>query len=189
MPNEHYIPELGRIQRQSLTNKQGSGGSFPPEEAANFIGRLETAQQEIYSDYDEFVRKGIAKEVARINTPVSRYSKMRAKTDLRNWLWFLGLRMEKGAQWEIRQYANAVASIIKKLWPKTFDLFIEHDFLSVRFSRSEMDALRKLLGKITRGFMTDEVPIADPKKRQAFLDKLMAPKEDDYKDVLTKLGY
>jgi thymidylate synthase (FAD) len=88
---------------------------------------------------------GIAKEVARLNTPVSRYSKMRAKTDLRNWLGFLMLRMASAAQFEIRQYANAVAEMVKAIWPRTFALFEEHDLYGVHLSRTEVAELRDLL--------------------------------------------
>ena len=72
---------------------------------------------------DPWVGMGVAKEVARINTPVSRYSKMRAIGNLRNWLAFLTLRQDPAAQWEIRQYANAVGSIVEQLFPRTWELY------------------------------------------------------------------
>ncbi len=87
----------------------------------------------------------VPKEVARINTPVSRYSKMRAKANLWNWLHFLKLRLAPNAQWEIRQYAEAVASIVKSLWPRTYALFEEHDLHGIRLSASECELLRKWL--------------------------------------------
>lgn len=145
MPNEHYIPELARIQKQSKTNKQGSAGVMD-ERYADLVRRnLGQQQQDIYSTYEDWVKDGVAKEIARINTPVARYSKMRAKTDVRNWLAFLLLRMEMGAQWEIRQYADAVASIISALYPRTYELFLEHDLMGVRFSRTEMRLLRAVI--------------------------------------------
>ncbi len=148
MPNEHYVPYLERIQKQSTANKQGSAEAMGPKYATDVINELHRQQKDIYDSYEGWVRDGVAKEVARINTPVARYSKMRAKTDVRNWLAFLALRMEMGAQWEIRQYADAVASIIHALYPRTYELFLEYDLMGTRFSRTEMRYVRALLETI-----------------------------------------
>jgi thymidylate synthase (FAD) len=145
MPDLHYLPEVARIQKQSTTNKQGSGEAMGPETAMTVVEGFRGQQSNIYRHYDHLVGVGVAKEVARINTPVSRYSKMRAKTDLRNWLGFLMLRKAAGAQWEIRQYADAVGEIVRALWPRTYALFEEHDLHAVHLSRAEADGLRHLL--------------------------------------------
>ncbi len=144
MPDLHYLPALDRIQKQSASNRQGSGESFEEHQARSAIDDYRLGQQQAYAVYEAHVKAGIAKEIARLNTPVSRYSKMRAKTDLRNWLAFLMLRMSPNAQWEIRQYANAVAEIVKAVWPRTYALFEEHDLHGVHLSRSEAAALAKL---------------------------------------------
>jgi len=54
---------------------------------------------------------------------VGRYSRMRASANLRNWLAFLTLRQAKAAQWEIREYADAVAAFIAQRFPRTYELF------------------------------------------------------------------
>jgi thymidylate synthase (FAD) len=166
MPNEHYVPASGRIAKQSKANKQSSGEPFTEEEAVEICDRLAKEQEAVYFNYDQLIRAGVANEIARLNTPVSRYSKMRAKTDLRNWLGFLQLRMELNAQKEIREYANAMAAIVKTLYPRTFALFVEHDFLASRFSRSEMELLRKHV-------LQHGVPAGlEDKKQKAFAAKL-----------------
>jgi thymidylate synthase (FAD) len=141
MPNMHYLPELSRFQTQSSVNKQSSGGAMGEALAQAWHDELRDEQQEIYDNYDHMVGAGLAKEVARINTPVSRYSRCRVKTDLRNWLGFLNLRMRPNAQWEIRQFANAAAEIIREKWPRTFKLFVEHDLWSMKLSSGEIDEL------------------------------------------------
>lgn len=145
MPDLHYVPELSRIQAQSKANKQGSGEAMDERLADDVVEKLREQQSDIYHHYDCWVKDGVAKEVARLNTPVSRYSKMRAKTDLHNWLGFLRLRHHPAAQWEIQQYAAAVAEIVKALWPRTWALFEEHDLGGVRLSRSEVQAIRALI--------------------------------------------
>ena len=125
MPDLHYMPLPQRVQAQSRANKQGSEGALPQEIVEEFLRRIDAEQHAAYETYEWAIQNGIAKEVARINTPVSRYSRMRASANLRNWLAFLTLRMAPGAQWEIRQYANAVGTLIQKAFPRTWTLFCE----------------------------------------------------------------
>lgn len=169
MPNLHYVPELGRIQKQSLTNRQGSGEAVGEELARAVVSNLVEEQQAIYDHYEGMCSDGIAKEVARLNTPVSRYSKMRAKTDLWNWLAFLRLRTAPAAQWEIRQCAIAVEEMVKAIWPKTHALYIEFDRDAVRLSASEAKILRAYLGD-KRGWLGgddehDRANVASIKKK------------------------
>lgn len=148
MPNEHYLPEPGRIQKQSAASKQGSAEAMDQTFAMKVIAGLEGQQQMVYDSYDEWVEEGLAKEVARLNTPVSRYSQMWAKTDILNWLKFLTLRMRPAAQFEIRQYAEVVGEVIKSRWSRIWWLFEEYDLYAVRFSRTEMEILRKIIGEV-----------------------------------------
>lgn len=137
MPNLHYVPDPSRIQKQSATNKQGSAEAMSEDLAARAIATLRSEQDMVYDGYDELCELGVAKEVARINTPVSRYSKMRATANLRNWLGFLKLRLDKSAQWEIREYAKALSDIVSALWPRTYALFEEHTLHSLTLSRTQ----------------------------------------------------
>lgn len=148
MPDLHYLPLPERIQKQSAMAKQGSAESMDEDFAMTVIHQLEDQQHEVYRFYDAWVKEGLAKEVARLNTPASRYSKMWATTDVWNWLHFLNLRMRPNAQWEIRQYANALAELIKGLFPRTWDLFEEYDLYAVHLSRSEILALRDFLTEV-----------------------------------------
>lgn len=146
MPNEHYVPELERFRPKVSSNKQESGVSVKDGgNVALWQEDVKNEQKVVYDNYDVMVSMGVPREVARINTPVARYSKMRAKTDLRNWLGFLKLRLDPAAQWEIRQYAQAVATIVKELWPRTYALFEEHTLGAVTLSATEKKALAKHL--------------------------------------------
>lgn len=147
MPDLHYIPKPGRIQRQSATNKQGSAGVMDSVYAKNTIEGIEWTQTLAYSHYLSMLENGVAKEVARINTPVSRYTKMRVKANLLNWFRFLNLRLRPNAQYEIRVFAEAVAKCVKKRFPRAYSRFEEHTLHGVQFSRTEMNALRKLVAK------------------------------------------
>lgn len=146
MPNLHYVPSEERLKQLISANKQAS--SMDAEVEADLMKMrhsITMEQQSIYDNYEDMIQAGVPKEVARVNTPVSRYSKMRAKTDLRNWLAFENLRYRPDAQWEIRQYAGAIADVIKGVFPRSWGLFEEYDLYGAHFSRTELNALRGLL--------------------------------------------
>ena len=132
MPNLHYLPTVERCKMTSATNKQAqalidSNDGHPTEDLQieKWIIHAEFLQQQIYDHYEIGLKMGIPKEVARLNTPVSRYSKMRASGNLLNWLRFLGLRDAPNAMFEIREYAKAASQLITEKFPRTMELFQE----------------------------------------------------------------
>jgi thymidylate synthase ThyX len=147
MPNLHYVPENVRFEAVKSKNKQESSLYSAGDIPGSPRTAVEAQQGEIYGLYERMLRGGVPKEVARINTPVSRYSKMRAKTDLRNWLGFLNLRARPTAMLEIHQYADIVANIIKELWPRTFQLFEEYTLYSTELSRTETIVIKEFFAK------------------------------------------
>lgn len=127
LPDENYLPTVERIllANQPTTNKQAQGAvtsTLTEQDADTWLA----AVKEIYGIaelvYKAALVRGIPKELARIMLPVGRYSRMRATGNLRGWLGFLKLRCAPNAQWEIRQYANAVAEIVKQEFPRTYEV-------------------------------------------------------------------
>lgn len=125
MPDCNYVPSLDRILVKNTSNKQASstGKELSEGEAMLFKGSLEAVYNVIEYNYQAALKDGVPKELARLMIPVGRYSKMRASSNLRNWLQFLTLRQAPNAQWEIQQYANAVGEIICQHFPRTYQLF------------------------------------------------------------------
>ncbi len=128
LPDENYMPTVERCMtgaNTATTNKQAQGnGTVLTEYNANMwlaeLGELYVTAQRIY---ELGIGLGIPKELSRLPVPVARYSKMRASANLRNWLAFLTLRQAPQAQWEIREFANAVGKIIADRFPRTWELF------------------------------------------------------------------
>lgn len=145
MKDEFYVPAPDRIATQSKKNKQGSGDVLPPAEAAEIIAALEREQKELYADYEGFLEKDVARELARINLPLSLYTEWYWQVDLHNLFHFLRLRLDWHAQWEVRQYAEVMAMMAQKVAPLSYNAFEEHIRHGQRFSRSELEALRKML--------------------------------------------
>lgn len=144
MPNEFYFPELERFTGQSQTNKQGSSDKLI-EDAA-----YRRQIQKDYSDddfriYEESLKAGLNREIARIGLPLSTYTMMYWKNDLHNLLHFLEQRLKENAQPEIRAYAEAIANIVKLWVPHAWEAFVDYRLEAVTFSRMEMIALRELI--------------------------------------------
>jgi thymidylate synthase (FAD) len=129
LPDFNYMPTIERCMANSTTNKQASraasAGDVSEKVALDWLLDLESLYKKIEDHYQYGLNIGIPKEVARVGIPVGRYSRMRAKADLRCWLSFLTLRSDKnpGAQWEIRQYANVVAEILAAKFPRTMEIY------------------------------------------------------------------
>lgn len=127
LPDLNYMPTVERLMINSKTNKQAgtvAGAAELTEDAAQHFRELlgvEYLNQETL--YQTALTDGVPKELARLVLPVARYSKMRAKANLRNWLAFLTLRHDKAAQWEIREYAAAVHGMLSQHFPRTLSLF------------------------------------------------------------------
>lgn len=123
LPDLTYLPSIERLSAggQSATNKQASGAAFDaPEEAREIVAQ---AHLEARAHYEHLLTMGVAKELARVVLPVAQYSRMWASANLRNWLAFLDLRLPENAQWEIRQYADAVLGLVRDRFPRTAALF------------------------------------------------------------------
>jgi len=130
LPDLNYIPTVERLMiGASKTNKQAGtvqgAAEMTVETAEAFRLELANEYRRQQDFYERSLLGGVPKELARVDLPVGRYSRMRASANLLNWLKFLTLRMDKGAQWEIRQYADAVGEMIAEKFPRTWALFVE----------------------------------------------------------------
>lgn len=128
LPDENYMPSLGRLMagaNTTTTNKQaqGNGVRLTNDAAEEWAKQLDAVYAQAQTVYEAGISLGVPKELARLPVPVARYSRMRASANLRNWLSFLTLRKAPAAQWEIRQYADAVGEFIAERFPHTWALF------------------------------------------------------------------
>jgi thymidylate synthase (FAD) len=129
LPDTNYVPTVERCMIVSGTNKQAGAikgaDELTHESVLAWLEELDNVYKHAEAVYRSGLKRGIPKEVARASVPVGRYSRMRASGNLRNWLAFLTLRTDPNAQWEIRQYANALSDIIKVIFPRTHALWAD----------------------------------------------------------------
>jgi len=143
LPNETYTPTRERIMGQDKVNKQGSAGLVTDDVKDAFLAAHVANNARVFSDYSKAIEDGIAKEVSRIDLPLSTYTKWVWQMDLNNLFHFLGLRMEAGAQWEIRQYANAIARVVEDSFPMAWGAFKTHVLNTVTISKEEYERLKQ----------------------------------------------
>lgn len=125
LPDMFYIPSFERLMagKQSDKNKQGSEAGFTEVQAKLIHEWYRGFAYDARMAYNSLLEHGVSRELARLVIPVNQYSRMRASANLRNWMAFLELRMDESAQWEIRQYANALHDILAEKFPRTLGLF------------------------------------------------------------------
>jgi len=146
MKDEFYLPPETQIKRQSRDNKQGRDPAEVPVELRHKVLEiLRRDQGSAYASYRQLIDDGIAKELARVNLPLSLYTAWYWQMDLHNLFHFLELRMDPHAQWEIQEYARAIATLAKAVAPLAYAAFERHQLNGRRFSAEEMEVLRGLL--------------------------------------------
>jgi len=176
----YYTPEAERVSYQAKSNHQGSGEPHP--EAASFTAQWSEEQQEFEASYDALIgTHNVARELARLNMPVSHYSTFVVTGNLLNWFRFLQLRMEATAQYEIRVYANAIFEIAKQYFPRSFEAFEDYWLEAVTLSKREKDLLTSMVGNsISQETFISALPEAGPyfTKREA----------EEFRQKLIRLG-
>ena len=146
MKDEFYVPAGEDLALQSEDNKQGrSDEPLPPADQERIRDQFRSGQAAAYESYTALLDQGLARELARINLPVSLYTEWYWQIDLHNLFRFLSLRMDPHAQREIRLYATAMFAIAKTVCPAACSSFERHVLGSARFSSDELAALRLLL--------------------------------------------
>ncbi|NIP81529.1 MAG: FAD-dependent thymidylate synthase, partial [Gemmatimonadetes bacterium] len=109
MPLLFYTPGSDDFALQSADNKQGRlPRGADPELYREAVQRWEATRRRAADDYEWLVGQDVARELARIDLPLSTYTQWYWKIDLHNLLHFLTLRADPHAQYEIRAYAEVM---------------------------------------------------------------------------------
>ena len=173
MKEEFYIPQPEDIRIQSEVNKQGrSAEEASPELKEQFISHLKETDKELYAKYQEFIEAGLARELARINLPLSLYTEWYWKIDLHNLFHFLSLRMDDHAQKEIKVYADVMATMVEAVCPMAYEAFMDYCINSNSFSGVEMNALKDRLVDYMPELEELEKKGLSKREAREFLEKL-----------------
>ena len=149
LDNEFYIPKSENLASQSSSNNQGRGDVLEGEEANKVIQILKSDSLRSYKSYEKMLskenKKGLARELARMNLPTNIYTQWYWKTDLHNLFNFIRLRNDLHAQYEIRVYAEKIAELVKKWVPFAFEAFEQYQLNSSHLSSNGLSCIKRLI--------------------------------------------
>jgi len=158
MKEEFYLPECSDFKMQDHKNKQASCETPLSEKDAEEMQKmLSSTQEAIYKDYTYFIEKKLAREMARINLPLSLYTELYWQIDLHNLFNFLYLRLSSHAQKEIREYASVLLSICRSACPVATAAFEEYKLNAKSISSKEVSRLAKIIEKTSKTLEKDEM--------------------------------
>jgi thymidylate synthase (FAD) len=119
--DEFYVPQKWRA--PDLKNKQSSQAA-PELDHDKCTELLRASYEKAYASYQELIKAGAARELARMVLPTSLYTQFYWTVNARSLMHFIDLRADANAQWEIQRYAEALAEFFRKRLPWTWEAFL-----------------------------------------------------------------
>lgn len=119
-PLEFYIPPKWRY--QDKVNRQGSVGEFEDQELKK---QYQKAIDFAVKNYEELLEKGVCRELARGLLPLCTYTEFIFTCNLHSLTHFLKLRLDPGAQFEIRQFAHGMLDLAHPHFPVSLSAWKE----------------------------------------------------------------
>ena len=157
LDKEFYLPTAENLAAQSSSNRQGRGDVLEGEQAKEVLELLKNDSERTYDNYETMLnerfdgstidknKKGLARELARMNLTLNTYTQWYWKTDLLNLMNFLRLRADSHAQYEIRIYADIMLDTVKKWVPITYDAFMDYRVGGTEVSAKGKKVIQKLI--------------------------------------------
>jgi thymidylate synthase (FAD) len=154
LDKEFYLPAPEHLAAQSATNRQGRGDVLAGEEAAEVLHLLRDDAERTYAHYSVMLnegehadpaRRGLARELARMNLTLNTYTQWYWKTNLHNLFHFLSLRADAHAQYEIRVYADVMIDTLKRWCPICHDAFMEYRMGGTHLSRTGRAVVKRMI--------------------------------------------
>ena len=157
LDKEFYLPSQENLAAQSTSNRQGRGDILKGEQAAEVLKLLKNDAERTYENYETMLnerfdgstidenKKGLARELARMNLTLNTYTQWYWKTDLLNLMNFLRLRADSHAQYEIRVYADIMLDTLKRWVPITYDAFLDYRIGSTEISSKGLKIVKNLI--------------------------------------------
>lgn len=171
LSKEFHIPDTSEVADQSSTNRQGRGEQTNEDYANEFRDALFQYSLSAYNKYEYFLnddgkqkpkdpnRPMIARETAREILPINYYTEWTWKIDLHNLFHFLRLRSDPHAQFEVRQYSDAMAKIVADAYPLSWKAFMDYEVDNIDLTKLEKETMFGLLEQ--NGISFTEIQISE----------------------------
>ena len=157
LDKEFYLPAKEHLAAQSKNNRQGRSDLINGKQADDILKILKDDAEKSYNNYEKILnerydgttidenKKGLARELARINLTLNTYTQWYWKTDLLNLLNFLSLRADDHAQYEIRAYADIMIDTLKRWVPITYEAFMDYRMGGMELSSKGKSVISKMI--------------------------------------------
>ncbi|HEY0706029.1 MAG TPA: FAD-dependent thymidylate synthase [Polyangia bacterium] len=166
IPMLFYTPPVEQLQTQSRKNNQGrSGAAVASNLYDEATARWREQRKLAAGGYEWLTGNDVARELARIDLPLSTYTQWYWKIDLHNLLHFLTLRVDTHAQWEIQEFGRVMAGMLKRVAPLSYEAWIDYDVCGAPLSRMELDVLRGVLSPDNAGGLNAAAAGVMPRER------------------------
>jgi len=136
---EFYMPQAWRY--QDTVNKQSSTGAFNDE---NLNQLYQKTLEQSYKAYEELLEQGVCREQARGVLPVCLYTEFIFTCNLHSLMNFMRLRLDKGAQQEIRAYAYGLLQLAEPHFPASLDAWKKHHMPNLESQGWDIDFVAHL---------------------------------------------
>jgi thymidylate synthase (FAD) len=197
MPLLFYTPREEHFALQSQSNKQGREGGASAEVYRKAVERWEGLRADAGAAYAWMLEEDVAREIARIDLPISTYTQWYWKIDLHNLLHFLSLRVDPRAQWEIQEFARAIAGMVKRVAPLSYEAWVDYDLESRPLTRAERAVLSRLVdtsedvlaARAGASVTKEEMKEAglSPREIREFVEKVQAPERPDFELDMSRM--
>ena len=162
VPMLFYTPAPEQLQTQSKQNNQGRSGEAVQarvyEEAQQ---RWQEIRSRAASAYEWMAAEEMARELARIDLPLSTYTQWYWKIDLHNLLNFLSLRMDAHAQLEIREYARTIGEeIVRPLFPVVWEAFEDYRLGGMFLTRLDREVISRMMQRAAADGLSLPLPVS-----------------------------
>ena len=172
---------------QAASNRQGSSGTLSAEVGDELTAEEHQLQLDMRRVYQQRLDKGVAREQARKDLPLSTYTEAYWKVDLHNLLHFLSLRMDSHAQQEIRDYATTIGrKIIQPLFPIVWEAFEDYRMQGRFLTRLDQGVIQRLMQQGTAPPFSNEDFLAV--QDETWTDLKRCRERDECRDKLIGLG-
>ena len=157
LDKEFYLPTKENLAAQSKNNRQGRGDLINGKQADDILKILKEDAEKSYNNYETMLnerydgttinenKKGLARELARMNLTLNTYTQWYWKTDLLNLLNFLSLRADDHSQYEIRAYADVMIDSLKRWVPITYEAFMDYRIGGMELSSKGKSVISKMI--------------------------------------------
>lgn len=117
--------QFSEARLQHPTNRQSSLACDSPEIQLWWELTMRATAERAFSNYEEALRLGIAKEQARLLLPLATSTRLFMKGSLRSWIHYLNTRLDPSTQLEHRELAHAILTELAPTYPTIFEAAAE----------------------------------------------------------------